>query len=205
VAPGATILNYKVFPTGSLVGEAFQGVVALQQAFRDGVDVANCSWGIGATSNGQSPEAKAFNRAWNEGLVIVKSAGNDGPRESSMTSPADADGVIVVGATNHEGTSVPDYSSRGPTENGKRPHLAAPGGLPLIRIQSCLANGGVGETSHGTSLATPIVAGAAALLLQLFPNATPDEIRMRLVSICRAVPEGDPNAIGAGLLDLSQL
>src|SRR5262249_17169817 len=125
VAPDAAIINHKVFSTGSDNGDEFQGLLALEHALRDGVDIANCSWGIDSAGDGTDRNGKAFNKAWREGLVIVKSAGNLGPTANTMTSPADADGVIVVGATDREGSAVPDYSSRGPTANGKRPHLVA--------------------------------------------------------------------------------
>jgi serine protease AprX len=134
----------------------------------------------------------------------VKSAGNSGPDAGSLTSPADADGVVVVGATEREGTSVQDYSSRGPTANGKHPHLVAPGGNEAANMITCLAEGGFGDASFGTSLAAPVVAGAAALLRQQFPTATPDDIRTHLLALCRPLAAGDANAGGAGLVDLTR-
>jgi len=202
VAPGALVMNYKVFPTGSRLADEFQGILALEHALRDGADIANCSWGTGLAGDGINREARAFNRAWREGLVIVKSAGNDGPGAGSMSAPADADGVIVVGATEREGTAVQNYSSRGPTLNGKHPHLVAPGGTPQINVMTCLPTGGFGNSGHGTSLAAPIVSGAAALLTERFPTETADQIRDRLLNMCRSLG-ADVNASGAGLLDLS--
>ncbi len=204
VAPGALVMNYKVFPTGSVFGDEFQGILAVERALRDGADIANCSWGTGLAGDGNNREARAFNKAWQEGLVLVKSAGNDGPSADSMTSPGDADGVIVVGATEREGSAVQGYSSRGPTANGKHPHLVAPGGTEAINMITCLAGaaGGFGNASFGTSLAAPIVAGAAALLTERFPTAPADQIRARLLNMCGAV-DTDVNASGAGLLDLS--
>ena len=206
IAPAATILNYKVFPTGSSEGDEFQGILAVEHALRDGADIANCSWGIGPAGDGTSREAKAFNTAWQQGLVLVKSAGNEGPGPDTMTSPADADGVVVVGATEREVTTVQDYSSRGPTSNNRRPHVVAPGGSDAFHITTCLAGsgGGFGDASFGTSLAAPVVSGAAALLRERFPSATPDEIRERLIAMCQPLAAGDVNASGAGLLDLAR-
>lgn len=204
IAPGALVMNYKVFTTGISLGDEFQGILAIEHALRDGADVANCSWGTGPAGDGSSREARAFNRAWQEGLVLVKSAGNTGPTADSMSSPADADGVIVVGATEREGTAVQPYSSRGPTTNGRHPHLVAPGATPAINMVTCLPalTGGFGDGGFGTSLAAPIVSGAAALLIERLPTATSDQIRERLLGMCRPL-EGDVNASGAGLLDLS--
>jgi serine protease AprX len=206
MAPDATIINYKVFRSDDAVGDEFQGILAVQHALQDGADIANCSWGTGPTGDGTSREARAFNTAWTQGLILIKSSGNAGPGAGSMTSPADADGVIVVAATNRQGTDVPDYSSRGPSANGKHPHLAAPGGTQFSGINTCLANvqsGNFGDAGFGTSFAAPMIAGAAALLRQQTPNITPDQVRDRLVGICRAFAGNDPNLYGAGILDLS--
>ena len=122
-----------------------------------------------------------------------------------MTAPADADGVIVVGATDRGGASVQNYSSRGPTRNGKHPHLVAPGGTK-DRQDVVVSGGGPRVRRTGVrvpSVAAPIVSGAAALLLERFPTETPDQIRGRLLGMCRPL-DGDQNASGAGLLDLSR-
>jgi serine protease AprX len=202
IAPDALILNYKVFTTGDSTGDEFQGILAVEHALRDGIDIANCSWGIGPAGDGTDRNAKAFNRAWEQGLILIKSAGNEGPDNNTLTSPADADGVVVVGATEREGTTVQEYSSRGPTANGKNPHLVAPGGTQAANMETCLAAGGFGAASFGTSYATPIVSGAAALLRQQSPTAQPDQIRTRLGAMCRALAIGNVNSAGAGLLDL---
>jgi serine protease AprX len=204
IAPDATILNYKIFTTDpSSTIDDFYGALAIEHALRDGADVANCSWGVEDAPQGTSREARACNAAWSQGLILVKSAGNGGPYANSMTSPADADGIIVVGATDRHGTGVQDYSGRGPTTNGKRPHLVAPGGTPVEGLHSVTAGGGFGDIGYGTSFAAPVVTGTIALLLNEYPNASPDDIRNRLVELCRPFANNEPNAHGAGLLDLA--
>jgi serine protease AprX len=126
MAPDAEIYNYKVLAThAALHAEDFEGALAIQHALEDGVRVVNCSWGAGPATDGMSREARACDTAWRLGLTVVKSAGNRGPGTSTLTTPADAEGVITVGATDSRGGSIPDYSSRGPTADGQPP--AAPG------------------------------------------------------------------------------
>ena len=206
MATEATIYNYKVLATNSLLNAGdFDGSLALQHALQDGVQVANCSWGVGPAGDGTSREAKACNRAWNAGMVIVKSAGDKGPGSNTLTTPADADGVIVVGATEREGFFVQDYSSRGPAVLKNRPHLVAPGGSPAAGITSCLVGGGFGDLGTGTSYAAPHVAGLVALLLERNPALTPDQVRDLLLKACTPLDGTDVNTAGQGLISLSHV
>ncbi len=203
IAPEAIIYNYKVLATNRhLAADDFGGSLAIQQALEDGAHIANCSWGAGPAGDGTSREARACNTAWNHGLIIVKSAGNSGPDAASLTSPADADGVIVVGATDRTGAAMQDYSSRGPTGHGKaRPHLVAPGGTSQRGIDSCLVGGGFGDCGNGTSFAAPHVSGLLALMLEDAPDSTPDEIREKLLTCCKSLGN-KTNIFGSGLVVL---
>lgn len=207
MAPEATIYSYKVLANNPLLtGNDFDGALAIQQALEDGAHIANCSWGAGPAGDGTSREARACDAAWAAGLVIVKSAGNRGPGASTLTTPADADGVIVVGATDRAGKAVQDYSSRGPAGTKQRPHMIAPGGVfqgPGIR--SCLIGGGFGDTGAGTSFAAPHVAGLLSLLLERNPNLTPDELRDILLSACKPLAGLDVNTQGQGLVSLTRV
>ncbi len=202
VAPGVAIFSYKLFATGPALPTDFQGTLAIEKALEDGADVANCSWGAGAARDGSSREARACDNAWALGLVITKSAGNRGPQGQTLTSPADAEGVIVVGATNRDGTRVEDYSSRGPTGDTRhRPHLVAPGGDEFgDGIFSARQGGGYADRGHGTSYAAPHVAGLAALLLAQDRSLSPDQVRERLVACCRPIDGLDVDVQGAGLV-----
>jgi len=204
MAPEATIYSYKVLANNpSLTGTDFDGALAIQQALEDGAHIANCSWGVGPAGDGSSREARACNEAWNAGLVIVKSAGNNGPGPSTLTTPADADGVIVVGATDRSGKKVQKYSSRGPALAKQRPHMIAPGGiLGGAGIRSCLVGGGFGDCGAGTSFAAPHVAGILTLLLEREPNLTPNELRDTLSNACALLKELDVNTQGRGLVSL---
>jgi serine protease AprX len=204
IAPDVEIYNYKVLATNSFLnGDDIAGAVAIQQALEDGVDVVNCSWGTGRVTATKSREAIAVDAAWAlGGMVVVKSAGNIGPGASTVTTPADADGVIVVGATALDGKAVESYSSRGPANSQPRPHLVAPGGGHGGRLTCCLVSGGFGDAGDGTSYAAPHVTGAVALLLQQTPGATPDAIRSALLDAARKLSTGSRNVQGQGLLEL---
>jgi len=204
MAPGATIYSYKVLTTDpGLNGTDFDGALGIQQALEDGAHIANCSWGNGPAGDGTSREARACDTAWAAGLVIVKSAGNRGPGISTLTTPADADGVIAVGATDRTGKNVQDYSSRGPAGTKQRPHLLAPGGISGgAGIRSCLLGGGFGDCGAGTSFAAPHVSGILALLLERDPNLTPDELRDILLKACALLDDLDVNTQGRGLVSL---
>jgi serine protease AprX len=204
IAPEVQITSYKVLATAP-AGNAddFGGSVAIQQALEDGADVANCSWGAGPAGNGTSREARAASAAWRLGLVVIKSAGNRGPGAGTMTTPADAAGILVVGATALDGARVEDYSSRGPAGAKPGPDVVAPGGGDLARIRCCLVGGGFGDAGAGTSYAAPHVAGIAALLLHEDPDLVPDQIRDRLRATARPLPGVAAASQGAGLVCLS--
>jgi serine protease AprX len=206
IGPQVTIANYKVLATdASLNSDDFGGALAIQQALEDGAQIANCSWGSGPAGDGTGREAVACNNAWNLGLILVKSAGNGGPDSSTLTTPADADGIIVVGATDRAGTAVQDYSSRGPAGAKPRPHLVAPGGSDFDPMHSCQVGGGFGSIGAGTSFAAPHISGLAALLLAQTPGLSPNDLRDKLLSLCTPLPGVDSNTQGKGFVSLISL
>lgn len=203
MAPGATIYSYKVLATNSAFnGTNFDGRLAIQNALEDGAHIANCSWGDGPAGNGKGKNAEACNNAWNLGLTIVKSAGNRGPGAATLTSPADADGIIVVGATGKDGKQVEGYSSRGPTAHGQvRPHVLAPGGGLTDGIFSCAPGNRFGNVGAGTSFAAPHISGLLALILEQY-DLSPDEQRNYLLKVCTTLPGFGNNDQGQGLVSL---
>jgi serine protease AprX len=201
MAPASTIYNYKVLASNpDLNASDFGAVRALQQAVEDGAHVANCSWGVGLFGPQKSREARACEEAWALGMVVVKSAGNRGPGPGTLTSPADADDILVVGATDVDGTAVQDYSSRG--DHRRHPDLVAPGGTWERGINSAQLGGGFGDCGVGTSWAAPHISGLCALLLEQTPGIEPDRIKQMLIGYCRALPGFGGEAQGAGLVCL---
>ncbi|HDX9529941.1 TPA: S8 family peptidase [Bacillus thuringiensis] len=139
------------------------------------------------------PLCTILREAQNHGITVLAAAGNEGPFSQSIGSPGTDPEVITVGATNDKNTvgsaddAISNFSSRGPTKFGhQKPDVVAPG-TNIISLRSVNSEYDrsypekrVGEdycTMNGTSMATPIVAGLAALLYEAKPDATPEEIR----------------------------
>jgi subtilisin family serine protease len=116
--------------------------------------------------------------------------------EQSLSSPADAVGAFAVGAVNWADDVLEPYSSQGPTADGRiKPDLAAPSVVDSASYAP--------EAFDGTSAATPHVAGAAALVLQAFPDFTPADIAQFLQERAEDLGDAGPdNAFGMGRLDL---
>ncbi len=131
--------------------------------------------------------------ASNKGILVINSAGNYGPSESSLSSPSDARGILAVGSVNKE-LNVSSFSSRGPTGDGRiKPDLAAFGsGTALIR-----ANGQVGY-SNGTSFSAPQITALAAGLWEAKPEWTKDKLIESLLNSGTQADDPD-NLLGYGI------
>jgi len=162
----------------------------------------------------QDPINQALMRAWDAGIVSVAAAGNEGPDAMTIGSPGNLPYLITVGAITDSWTVddrnddyLPDFSSRGPTPSAHiKPDLVAPGGhmAGLTRPGSTLTeefpeyqlvNGDFVMT--GTSQAAALVSGLVALLLQVEPELTADDVKCKLVS------SADPAISADGLLSYS--
>ena len=131
------------------------------------------------------------------GLLLVQSAGNDGPGTSSIWAPNDAASVLSAAAVDADG-DVAFFSGRGPTADGRfKPDLAAPGQSTTV-VRWDEASGL--QTASGTSFAAPILAGIAALLIQAHPDWTRDEIvaAMKTTASQASAPDND---LGWGIVD----
>jgi len=145
------------------------------------------------------PINQAIMRAWAAGITVVAAAGNEGPDSMTIGSPGNLPYVITVGAVTDSWTIhtrdddyIPDFSSRGPTPDAHiKPDIVAPGGhmTGLIRPGSTLTQEHPdyylksGEfVMTGSSQASALVSGIAALLLQLEPDLSPDDIKCKLTS-----------------------
>ena len=139
------------------------------------IKIVNISIGMPSTrcEDESSLLVKAVNSLWDEGITVVASAGNNGPESYTITTPGISRKIITVGTNdimlnrNANGTITRKYSSKGPTHcNIPKPDILAPGN----NIMSCTNRYGAFSKKSGTSMSTPIVSGAAALLLS-YDNA----------------------------------
>ena len=142
-----------------------------------GIRIVNIS--VGTTYGYTAQEdvlIQGVERAWDSGLVVVAAAGNRGPAPGSITSPGSSRKVITVGSSDlMMGRS--GISGRGPTaECVCKPDLVAPGS----HVTACAPGIGYGIKS-GTSMSTPLISGAAALMLEKYPHLTNVEIKRMLL------------------------
>jgi subtilisin family serine protease len=217
VAPGAYIGNYKALtiptPDFGLDGNAAEIAAAIEAAVRDGMDVLNLSIGEPEVPLARDIVVRALNGAADAGVVPVVAAGNDFGEfgRGSISSPGSAPKAITVAASTTNRETTPDviasFSSGGPTpiSSQLKPDVTAPGeGI----VSSVPAREGSWSAFSGTSMATPHVAGAAALLRQRHPTWTVGQIKSALEQTGAAVrraaggAEVSPTREGGGRIDL---
>ncbi len=134
--------------------------------------------------------------AIDHGMILVASAGNEGPGATTIGAPADTDGLIAVGAV-HDSGAIANFSSRGPTADGRfKPDLCAQGVANWVATPG--STDGYSQV-NGTSCAAPMVAGVVALLLQAYPWLSPWEMHQLLTSTASQADSPD-NDYGWGLV-----
>ena len=135
---------------------------------------------------------EVIDAVWQAGIIVVAAAGNNGPGENTITCPGIAKKIITVGSADDQKTMLGHglkrgYSGRGPTRDCiVKPEILAPG----TGIRSC---GNMGTRSFsiksGTSMAAPVVTGMLALLLEKYPELTPNQVKRHLYDTCIPAPE----------------
>ncbi|PYI56276.1 S8 family peptidase [Paenibacillus flagellatus] len=200
-APGADIVGVKVLDrNGSGALSTIIAGVEWCVANKAALNIRVMSLSLGSPAYGPAqddPLVRAVENAWRAGIVVCAAAGNEGPDRGTISSPGTSPLVITVGAMNDHNTaertgdSVAPFSSRGPTPDGiVKPDLLVPGvnivslrspGSSIDRAEPGARVGSAYFSLSGTSMATPICAGIAALLLQRNPALTPDEVKRELL------------------------
>jgi serine protease AprX len=132
------------------------------------------------------------------GIVMCNSMGNSGPSANSLSAPADAFNILAVGNVKLDGT-IAGSSSRGPTYDGRiKPEVCA-----LGTSVACASPGGdsIYTAMSGTSLSTPLIAGAACLVIQAHPDWTPTQVRkaLKMTADRAATPD---NTFGWGVINV---
>lgn len=170
---------------------------------RFNIRVINLSSGNdGRIKCSEDPLCRAASKAWKAGIVFVTAAGNNGPRLRTIGTPGSNPLIITVGAVNDRQTVkqsddvVARFSSRGPAGRISKPDLVAPG----VHIMSLRIPRSYKKLS-GTSMATPIVSGAVALLLERNPKLKPKQVKRMLKSNAFKL-RTTRNAQGAGEINI---
>jgi serine protease AprX len=218
VAPNARIVNVKVGAADGAtdVSQVIAAIDWVTQHAKDpgfNIRVLNLSFG---TESQQpytvDPLAQAAEQAWKRGIVVVAAAGNDGRSTQSLASPAYDPYLLAVGAVDPKGTLsatddvVASFAQHG-TSN--RPvDVVAPGVSVLgLRVPGSFVDtlsGNVGKVGtrfqrgSGTSEATAVVSGLAAVLVQKFPTATPDAIKALIKATATPLTQGQATSTNPG-------
>lgn len=205
VAPGVRLHVGKVLDDDGN-GTESSVLAGMEWAARDQhAKIISMSLGGDAT-DGTDPLSQAVNELSAEtGALFVIAAGNAGPTPYSVGAPGAADAALTVGAVDSS-DSVADFSSRGPRagDGAVKPDLTAPGvDILAARSQHALEGSGWYTTMSGTSMATPHVAGAAALLAAQHPDWTGKQLKDALVSTTEPTPQYSPYEGGSGRVDIA--
>ncbi|MPZ71853.1 MAG: S8 family serine peptidase [Nitriliruptorales bacterium] len=218
VAPESTIVSIKVAGRNGAVDvstmlQAMHWVAAYKDQYN--LRVLNLSWGTrSAQDTALDPLNYAVQRLWQEGIVVVTAAGNSGPRSNTVTKPGDDPMVVTVGSYDDKSNrdpaddSISAWSSRGPTGAGlHKPDIVAPG-RSLVAVRS---HGSDVEANNpkalisptyikgsGTSQATAVVSGLAALLIEHNPSLTPDQVKRVLTRTASPIADTGTDVQGAG-------
>ena len=228
VAPGAHLIDVRVITatgatTISTLIAGMQWVLGHRSDYN--IRVVNISAGAPITTTYRDdPLATAVEVLVFSGLTVVVSAGNEGPKSSSVTTPGSDPYVITVGGVDDNGTattaddSLASWSSRGPTsvDGLAKPDVVAPG----RRIVSLRSPGSTLDQEFpdrvvagldplapvyfrmsGTSMAAPVVTGVVALMLERSPSLTPAQVKARLKGTASVLAYGSLNTTGSGLVD----
>src|SRR4029077_1375861 len=231
VAPGARILSVKVGDADggvdvSQVIAAIDWVVQHRYDNAMNIRVINLSYGTNSTqAYTVDPLAYAVEQAWKAGIVVVAAAGNSGYQRGAsaqgLADPAYDPEILAVGAADTMGTGtssndqVASFSANAAScsKDCRAPDLVAPGthmqGLrvPGSYIDQNNPAGVLGDSyfrGSGTSEATAFVSGAVALLLQKYPDLTPDQVKAMLTSSCDKLSSYNWKQQGCGELDMNR-
>jgi serine protease AprX len=209
VAPRANLVSVKVSDDdgNTTVLDVIYGIqFAVDSKSAYNIRVINLSLSSAAAESYKTdPLDAAVEQAWNSGITVVAAAGNEALTNDGVTfSPANDPWVITVGALDDRGTmtrlddALAPWSSRGLTQDGvRKPEVLAPG-VGLVSTlapnsdfahlcSSCIVDGRYFRAG-GTSMATGVVSGAAALLIEAHPNWTPAQVKGALQATVVDVP-----------------
>lgn len=203
VAPDAKVLDGKVLADDGF-GSTSNIVAGMEWAVEQGAQIVNMSLGHPDTP-GVDPLEEAVARLSGKALFVV-AAGNDGDGPRTLGSPGSAPAALTVGAVDKQ-DAIADFSSRGPNLDGTpKPDITGPG----VDITAALTTQSDAPPSEGyvsqsgTSMASPHVAGAAALVLQQHPGWSGARLKALLTGSAEPNPLLNAHQQGSGRVDLER-
>lgn len=221
VAPDANIVSVKVLDANgsglsSDILTGMQWIIDNKEKY----NIKIVSLSIGETPSLPQfldPLVRGVDNLWKHGLVVTVAAGNSGPAYNTVTSPGTSRNVITVGAVDDKRTeeisddTIASFSGRG-SRYLYKPDVVAPG-VKIVSTASGNISIGADDniminksyrTATGTSMATPIVAGAAALLLEKNPNLTNAQIKNILKSTTVKISNAGLWTQGNGMINVEE-
>lgn len=207
VAPGAELRVGKVLDnTGH--GQDSWIIAGMEWAAKSGAKIVSMSLGGDATGPSDILSETVDELSESTGTLFVIAAGNSGPSEQTVGTPGIANSALTVGAVD-KSDKLASFSSRGPRagDYAVKPEITAPGvGITAARAAGTSMPGGTPvddyyTTASGTSMATPHVAGAAALVAQAHPDWTGQQIKQALATTAKTMPDADVFEQGDGRVD----
>ncbi|MFD8685986.1 S8 family serine peptidase [Streptomyces sp. NPDC059651] len=206
VAPGADVM------VGKVLGDTGRGndssvLAGMEWAAHGGARVINMSLGAVESSDGTDPVSVAVdNLTRTTGALFVVGAGNEGPAATTLGTPGVADSALTVAAVDRD-DKIASFSSRGPRfgDHALKPDIAGPG-VDIVAARAAGTTMGTPvnafyTAASGTSMATPHVAGAAALLAQSRPDWKAADLKGVLMSSAKVSGNG-AFAEGSGRVDV---
>ncbi len=160
-------------------------------------DARIISLSLGSNQHSQAMD-DAIHNAVAAGKIVVCAAGNSGPNARTIGCPADSPDALTVGATD-KNDNIASFSSRGPNRDGTiKPDVSAPG-KDIVSTRAAGTNDGKAIDNYylsmsGTSMATPMVSGAIALLLEKKPDLTPAQVKDIMEKTAKPLGSGVPNS-----------
>ena len=222
IAPEADLIAVKVMDengsgNSSDILAGMQWVADHQKEYN--IRIMSLSLGAKPTESRFDPLAAAVEAVWEKGVVVIAAAGNSGPKQNTIATPGISPMIITVGAvddkrtTDYRDDKIASFSSRGPIKGRQiKPDVVAPGVDIMAAKTDPEYTGGLRSVAmkepytrmSGTSVATPIVSGAAALLLSKNPKMAPSELKNSIMRNAFSMDGVNKFSQGSGILDIKK-
>ncbi|GGN59838.1 peptidase [Actinoplanes lobatus] len=203
VAPGADLIVGKVLDNSGSGLDSWV-LAGMQWAAESGADIVSMSLSDPTLSDGTDPMAVAVDTlSARYGTLFVIAAGNSGPE--TIGTPSSAASALTVGAVDKQ-DRLAGFSSTGPLirSGALKPDITAPGvAINAARSQQMTTGSGLYRSISGTSMATPHVSGAAAILAQRHPGWTGPQLKEALMSSAKGLTNYTPYQVGTGRVDVA--